>query len=239
MTQQPYKGNYLFLLAGLSVLLISHPIFVDLAKGIGVIAINIAGCVALLIAVWTLVGTKRSFAIGVFLAVALLLLTLAELRFSSMLISYSKIAASFVFFVLTLVISFRDVVFGYRIDSNRITGAVCIYFLIGIIWSLGYTVIDMATPGSFNGVNTVSPDHRRSDLIYFSFVTLATLGYGDITPVNPLARSLAYFEAIVGQFYLAILVAGLVTAHLNRNKKFGYDSDPPSEPASAVNRGED
>jgi hypothetical protein len=52
------------------------------------------------------------------------------------------------------------------------------------------------------------------ELFYFSFVTMTTLGYGDISPVAPLARSLAYLQAVVGQMYIAILVAGLVSAHV-------------------------
>lgn len=87
--------------------------------------------------------------------------------------------------------------------------------LLGLIWSVLYSAVELTFPGSFRlpasedmGVTVASPS--RSDLSYFSFITLATVGYGDVTPATPLARTLAWVEAIVGQFYLAVLVAGLV-----------------------------
>ncbi|MHB8957648.1 MAG: potassium channel family protein [Pirellulaceae bacterium] len=86
---------------------------------------------------------------------------------------------------------------------------------MGIIWSLLYFAVETASPGSFFMASpgrdgaTAAPLHR-GDLSYYSFITLATVGYGDVTPTTPLARTLAWTEAITGQFYLAILVAGLV-----------------------------
>lgn len=215
-------------------MLISYPAFLETGAGFGLFAVRTTTSLTLLIAVWTLIGTKRSFAIGLFLAGTALILTLGELFFRSALLSYAKILVAFLFFILTLAISFRNVVFGDQINGNRLIGAICIYFLIGILWSLAYTVINLAAPGSFNGLSTLSLDHQESDLIYFSFVTLATLGYGDIAPTRPLARSLAYFEAIIGQFFLAILVAGLVAAYIGRKKTIRSDEHEPSDTASTV-----
>lgn len=100
-------------------------------------------------------------------------------------------------------------------SGDAIFGALCGYLLLGIIWSLAYSAVETAFPGSFvmpsvatsNGT-TASPD--RGVLNYYSFITLATVGYGDVIPRTPLARTLAWMEAIAGQFYLAVLVAGLV-----------------------------
>ena len=78
-----------------------------------------------------------------------------------------------------------------------------------------YSSVETASPGSFAmpatiGAHAVPVQLDRGALSYYSFITLATVGYGDVTPVTPLARTLAWMEAITGQFYLAILVAGLV-----------------------------
>ena len=91
----------------------------------------------------------------------------------------------------------------------------CGYLLLGIIWSLLYSAVETALPGSFSapapGIdNIVAGRADRGALSYYSFITLATVGYGDVAPITPLARTLAWMEAIAGQFYLAILVAGLV-----------------------------
>ncbi len=102
-----------------------------------------------------------------------------------------------------------------RVSGDAIFGAVCGYLLLGIIWSLLYGAAETASPGSFvtappKGEDVAAVRLHRDDLSYFSFITLATVGYGDVTPTTPLARMLAWTEAITGQFYLAILVAGLV-----------------------------
>jgi voltage-gated potassium channel len=100
-------------------------------------------------------------------------------------------------------------------SGDAIFGAVCGYILLGIIWSVLYSAAETASPGSFSvpspqgaGVAAARPGHGV--LGYYSFITLATVGYGDVTPVTPLARTLAWMEAMTGQFYLAVLVAGLV-----------------------------
>ena len=106
-------------------------------------------------------------------------------------------------------------IFVKQASGDAIFAAVCGYLLLGIIWSLLYSAVETASPGSFNcrrqqGANVAAVRPDRGTLGYFSFITLATVGYGDITPITPLARTLAWMEAIAGQFYLAILVAGLV-----------------------------
>jgi hypothetical protein len=100
-------------------------------------------------------------------------------------------------------------------SGNAVFGAVCGYLLLGMIWSLLYYAVETASPGSFRMPTPPSADVAatrldRNMLSYYSFITLATVGYGDVTPTTPLARTLAWIEAIAGQLYLAILVAGLV-----------------------------
>jgi voltage-gated potassium channel len=100
-------------------------------------------------------------------------------------------------------------------SSDAIFGAVCGYLLLGIIWSLVYSAVETGSPASFRAATSGNTEAAtvgldRGVLSYYSFITLATVGYGDVTPITPLARTLAWMEAITGQFYLAILVAGLV-----------------------------
>ncbi len=102
-----------------------------------------------------------------------------------------------------------------RASGDAIFGLICGYLLLGIIWSVLYCAVETASPGSFaaagaKDVNAATEPMDRGVLNYYSFITLATVGYGDVTPTTPLARTLAWTEAITGQFYLAVLVAGLV-----------------------------
>jgi hypothetical protein len=85
-----------------------------------------------------------------------------------------------------------------------------VLLLLGIIWTCLYAMLAEFRQGAFNGPSSGSWYEAFPTLLHFSFVTLTTVGYGDITPVSPLARFLAFMEAIVGQFYIAVLVASPV-----------------------------
>jgi hypothetical protein len=106
---------------------------------------------------------------------------------------------------------------GGSITIYRIYGAIAAYLLLGIFWGELYMLVYFLDPNSFTPLATVPIE--RSDifeLMYFSYVTLTTVGFGDITPLHPLARSLATLEALVGQLYPAILLARLVTLYKER-----------------------
>ena len=104
----------------------------------------------------------------------------------------------------------KQVLFSGPIDGNKIVGAICIYLLIGLIWALLYLFIAQTIPDAFNGLEQLVWYDNFANVAYFSFVTLTTLGYGDISPLIPVARFLVYMEAIIGVFYIAILVASLI-----------------------------
>jgi hypothetical protein len=103
-----------------------------------------------------------------------------------------------------------------RITMQRVYGAIAAYLLLGLIWGFAYELVQLHSPGAFQET-TVSdqPGLLTSKLVYFSFVTLTTVGYGDITPVNPIARSLANLESLIGQLYPAILIARLVSLEIH------------------------
>jgi hypothetical protein len=102
-----------------------------------------------------------------------------------------------------------------RITSRRLQGAVVLYLSVATIFASAFGLIWELNPGAF--VNLVAPvggPEEAASILYFSLTTLTTTGYGDIVAVDPFARSLANFEAVLGQFYLAITVARLATLEL-------------------------
>ncbi len=106
--------------------------------------------------------------------------------------------------------------------SHRIMGAVAAYLIIGVIWSLAYYLIALWMPEAFSVQGPFSPgdsETLRSHLFYFSFVTLTTLGYGDIVAVHPLVRMLVILEGVVGQLFPAILIARLVALQIQSRQK--------------------
>jgi voltage-gated potassium channel len=114
-----------------------------------------------------------------------------------------------------------------RVNSEVLCAAVAIYLLLGLLWTSAYLLMAQTAPDSF--VITVGPDSNRSmntlTALYFSFVTLCTVGFGDITPVSNAARILAILEAMTGTFYMTILIARLVSLY-----SFKSPFDPGAKP---------
>lgn len=102
------------------------------------------------------------------------------------------------------------------ITGDRIRGAVAAYLLVGLAFVFAYRLVDDASPGALS-IGPIGPGlrHGAQNLAYFSFVTLTTVGYGDITPVHPAARILAIAEALIGQLYPAILIGRLVSLQIS------------------------
>lgn len=106
--------------------------------------------------------------------------------------------------------------------SHRIMGAVAAYLLLGMIWSLAYYLIALLVPGAFYFQKSPvlgDVESIQAQLFYFSFITLTTIGYGDIAPVHPLARMLGILEGITGQLFPVILIARLVALHVQTREK--------------------
>lgn len=104
-----------------------------------------------------------------------------------------------------------------RVTQDVIMAAVCGYFFIGLMWSFVYFFLESVQPGSFQLPQNETPD--RGHFIYFSFVTMTTLGYGETTPLSNGARCLAVLEAVMGQLYLAITIARLVGIHIAQSQQ--------------------
>jgi len=90
--------------------------------------------------------------------------------------------------------------------KHRIAAAIAVYLLLGLLWARLYELVKLIDPGAFK----IAHDEGLSTLFYFSFVTLVTIGYGDVVPVSLVARNLAILEGLTGQLYLVILISSLV-----------------------------
>ncbi len=124
---------------------------------------------------------------------------------------------AFLFSVLIAV--FADVIRSRRVTADTIFGAVAVYLLFGVVVAMLFQFLNNIDPGSViasvgEATNIVERYDQFGEILYFSFVTLTSVGYGDLTPIAAPARSLAMFEGIVGQLYLAILIARLVGIHV-------------------------
>ncbi len=119
--------------------------------------------------------------------------------------------------VLTAIIIFLQRIFRERVVSaDSILGGITVYFLFGILWTFLYRILLHFNPAALLVTDSHFPVNQ---LLYFSFITLMTVGYGDIVPLTPIARNLAVLEAFTGQLYLAIFISRLVGLHLSTSKE--------------------
>lgn len=117
-----------------------------------------------------------------------------------------------ILFVLSVVILLLNIFKGQEVTSEILCDALSVYLLFGIIWSFLYYILFQINPGAFV-IPRDYDDYEIVLFIYYSFVTLTTLGYGDILPVSPTARILSVAEAVTGVLYIAVLVAKLVSLY--------------------------
>ena len=137
--------------------------------------------------------------------------------------SLAQSSATAVFLATTIVLIVRHLFRCREVDLDTLAAAVCVYLLFALLWLAFYSITVAFDPLSFEFPRVgdeVEPEQmtlqsmRSANGLYFSLVSLTTLGYGDVTPLSPVARFLAALEAVVGQVYLTILVARLVGLHL-------------------------
>jgi hypothetical protein len=127
------------------------------------------------------------------------------------------LAFMIIFIFVTTGSIIKKVVIDARVKIETLRGVVCAYFMIAIGFSFLYFFIDLIVPGSFDfstlDPKLISHSHYLSELMYFSFVTLLCIGYGDIIAIEDAAQTFTILEGIVGQFYIAILVARMVSVY--------------------------
>ncbi len=122
---------------------------------------------------------------------------------------------TFAFFFGTFKSIARQILFTGQVNTNKVVGSVALFLLLGLMWAIAYLILLEFSPESFTGMEAISWGQNFSNAAYFSFVTLTTLGYGDISPLTPLAQVIVYLEAIAGVFYMAIVVSSLVSSNID------------------------
>jgi heme/copper-type cytochrome/quinol oxidase subunit 4 len=126
---------------------------------------------------------------------------------------------STIFTALAIYILMRRILYARTIELSLILVALMVYILFGILWANMYFIDNCLSPESFAGVGGIAPTHETFietneqyfNLLYYSFATMATLGMGDITPINHLAKSLTALEGMFGQLFVAIIIAKLTS----------------------------
>jgi hypothetical protein len=207
--------RFLYLLCSIIFLIVASPF---LQQGVGSEILLIFIVTAVLLSAINSVSDKRRHLILACLLAAPWFVASVVTKLSGTLFPefYEALFGS-LFFMYTTVRIFSWILNDKKVTSDTLYGAICVYILIGLTWSFFYVLILTTSHDAFHINPANNPDNiiNWNDLTYYSFVTLTTLGYGDITPVTPIARPVAYLEAILGQVYLAIIIARLVGLHIS------------------------
>lgn len=158
--------------------------------------------------------TARRFHIGVALVIPAAVTWFAPDVATVSLMPISR-AVSILFFGYVSYTLLQHVVRAREVDAQILFGAASVYLLIALVWGLLYEVVEAVRPGSLAiyGSPMTAADSSGGAIMYYSFVTLTTLGYGDIAPLSQFTRLLAMLEAVLGQLFMVFLVARLVGVH--------------------------
>ena len=222
------KDRFLFLLISLILLLVISPILADLNAV--TIFLELFMTLTMVLCLGASQESKSLISIGIILAIpAILTGWLAQFITWPIMVSINNLL-DLVFLVFVFVNLMRIILTSRRVTSHVIYGAICAYLMLGLAFSNIYLLLISYNPASFliHDGTYVSTESFKSliDVFYYSYVTLTTLGYGDIIPATSVARMLSSVEALIGQLFLAVIVARLVALHVTHDtrKVFGEES---------------
>ena len=173
---------------------------------------------AVILTIWK-ARLPRLLALGsAIVALATGVMAFPSLRFEEPVIIYLMACClAYAFFILIAIVSIgADVLFRERVTLDCILGSISVYMFLGMFFAFLFGFLAFLLPESFDyAPKGGTPGRLRlNDLLYFSYSTLTTTGYGDITPSHPFVRTLATFEGIVGTLYIAVMISRLVSLHV-------------------------
>jgi voltage-gated potassium channel len=207
-----YLGRFSVLLVSIILLFALRP-FLEGFVRIKILT-DIFFSLILLSAIYTVSEKRSTFFTGMALAFSYLILIWSTYLVSvpSVRVLSQLFGAFFTGYILIFILTF--IARQQDVTAEVIKAAVCGYFFLGLMWSCIYLFMESFQPGSFQIAQKGTGD--QGHFIYFSFITMTTVGYGDTTPISNAARSLAVLEAVMGQLYLAVTIARLVGIHISQ-----------------------
>lgn len=216
------RYKYEMLLAAQILLSFVSPLFSSSAYARPVL--DLAITVVFVTAIIVISNTKKHLVIGLILMLPTLLITWGVNFYDTDTMDFIPLIGSVLFFCYIAGLILTDIFRAKMVTLDIIAAGISVYLFFGNICGFIYAIIARVDSNAFNIPETTA-SYLGDSLIdlsssmYFSFVTLTTLGYGDITPINEFARSLAFLEAAMGQIYLTVLIASLVGIHISTSNK--------------------
>jgi len=223
-SQVCFKERFLSLLIFIIIMLVVGPLFEEFVQLS--ILMDILWSAIFVSAIYAVSQKKRHIVIAVLLALPMLgsIWTKYFVQNKALLVVGSLCGAAFFLFAIIQMLIF--IYSQKKVTRDLIVGAAVVYLFMALMWTFIFVVVETLHPGSFNLPEGQNIEATRQ-FVYYSFVTLTTLGYGDITPITTMARSLCILEAVIGQLYLVVQVAWLVGVHVSQSmfKKSRQDDE--------------
>jgi len=214
MKQLSQHNNFVYLFFSLIILLFSAAFVGEIPGNMGEDIFSFVTLLMLLTSIKSL-KTDVTWKMATYIIIAsYTFLTLLSKFSPHDLYIYFMLIALLAFFIGAFYLAAKQVLLVGDIDGNKIIGSLSLYLLLGLIWATIYLLILVMDPQAFSGIEAGNWQQIFSRVAYYSFVTLTTLGYGDILPANHIAEFFVYMEAIVGVFYMAIIVSSLISLRL-------------------------
>lgn len=170
------------------------------------VVIQVAMAIVLLTGVFTVPCHSSVRLIALLIAIVAAIGRFGEVVIPGQIPEATEIALSVVTLSIFAVLIIRQFLARGQAIKHRIAGAVAVYLILGLLWARLYELVILFNPGAFQ----IAHDEGIATLFYFSFVTMLTIGYGDVVPVSLVARELAILEGLTGQLYLVILISSLI-----------------------------
>ena len=220
-----HSGKYFYLLLLLLIWLIGYPLVADFP--IARIAFSVLLTLTLLASVYAVSQKGHVVRTGLVLAILTFIFEWSAFEFQFWWLEFATVVLFFLFSAYITGMIVIHVVRQRRVTRDEIFAAISGYLMIGMTGALLFVLIDLVVPGSLtisSSLVTGGPEviFQRDEFgiyLYYSFVTLTTLGYGDINPVSTLARVFSYLIAVTGQIYLTVLIAWLVGLYISQSRK--------------------
>jgi len=211
------KSRFLYIILAIMLVILISP-YIRYTGTAGHLLTTLLTAMIPLTSFYALTADKKRAIIILFIAAPFVILDAMSIFFSSRLLLLAAISFGTILYFYIIVLLVKNLLSHKVITADLIYCAISTYFLIGIMWSGIYIVIEAMSPGSFSGISDTS------DLLYFSFVTLTTVGFGDIMPESIISKRLAMLEAAVGGIYLAVIIAMLVGRYMSMERKRDSES---------------
>lgn len=208
------ENNFTYLCLALITLLFSSAIVQDFPNMWGQELFSIVSILMLMMSVKSMKTEIAWKDIVYILTVFLFVFSVISEFFVFSAMPYLMLLLLLFFFIGSFSSVYKQILFEGSVDSNKIIGSISLYLLLGLAWTIVYLLLLQIDPHAFSGIEAGTWQESFSSMAYYSFVTITTLGYGDILPKNHLAEFCGYMEAITGVFYVAVIVSSLTSLRL-------------------------